>query len=117
MGVPVFVYGTLLDPAVFVRFAGRAPLRRAARALLPGYRRVYLRGTTYPTLLPGTGAVAGLLLPRLAPAALRRLAAYEGACYRLLPVRTVTARGARNARAWIAPRWRADPFRDWLTPR
>jgi hypothetical protein len=103
MGVPIFVYGTLLDPRVFARFAGRGPLRRALKARLAGWQRVPLRGTPYPTLRRGAGEVAGLLLPRLSPAAMRRLAAYEGASYRLAPVRVLTVRGLRRARAWIAP--------------
>jgi gamma-glutamylcyclotransferase (GGCT)/AIG2-like uncharacterized protein YtfP len=114
--VAVFIYGTLLDPAVFSRFAGRAPLRRAIPARLPGHRRVRLRGTPYPTLVAGAGAVCGLLLPRLSAAAFRRLAAYEGPDYALLPVRVRTRRGPRRARAWIAARRRADPTASW-TPR
>ncbi|MGG5821562.1 gamma-glutamylcyclotransferase family protein [Falsiroseomonas sp. HW251] len=117
MGEAIFVYGTLLDPRVFARFAGRTPPLRAVPARLSGHRRVHLRGTPWPTLLPGQGEVAGLLMPRLAPDAMRRLRAYEGACYRLSRVRVVTARGARMARAWIAPRWLADPRRDWVAPR
>lgn len=107
MGAPVFVYGTLLDARIFARFAGRRPLRRALPARLTGWRRVGLRGTAYPTLARGPGEVAGLLLPRLAPAAFARLSAYEGACYGLVPVRVATPRGPRRARAWVAPRWRA----------
>ena len=111
MGAPVFVYGTLLDPRIFARFAGRAPLRRALPARLAGWRRVGLRvglrGTPYPTLARGAGEVAGLLLPRLAHSAFARLSAYEGACYALVPVRVATPRGPRCARAWVAPSWRA----------
>ncbi len=114
--MPVFVYGTLLDRRVFARFAGQAPLRRAIPARLPGHRRVALRGTPYPTLLRAPGEVAGLLLLRLPPAALARLAAYEGASYGLAPVRVSTRRGPRWARAWLAARWRSDPSRDWSPP-
>ncbi len=118
-GFGVFVYGTLLDPRIFARFAGRAPLRRALPARLSGHRRVPLRGTPYPTLLRGEGEVAGLLLPRLAPAALARLSAYEGPSYALVPLRVATPRGPRRARAWAAAPWRADAGRDWLpcTPK
>jgi hypothetical protein len=112
----LFLYGTLLDPRLFIRFAGRSPLRRAMAATLPGHRRVMLRGTRYPTLLRGPGLVRGVLVPRVAPPALTRLAAYEGAGYALAPVRVDTARGPRRARAWIAPRWRAAPGAAW-TPR
>lgn len=113
LGAPLFLYGTLLDPRRFARFAGRAPLRRAMAAHLTGYRRVRLRGTPYPTLRRGAGEVAGLLLPRLAPAALARLAAYEGGSYRLVPVRVTTRRGPRRGRAWVASPWRADSTAPW----
>jgi gamma-glutamylcyclotransferase (GGCT)/AIG2-like uncharacterized protein YtfP len=115
--VAVFIYGTLLDPAVFARFAGYAPLRRAVPARLPGHRRVRLRGTPYPTLVAGAGAVCGLLLPRLAPEAFRRLSAYEGPGYALRPVRVRTRRGPRRARAWMTARRRADPAAAWMPGR
>jgi gamma-glutamylcyclotransferase (GGCT)/AIG2-like uncharacterized protein YtfP len=112
----LFLYGTLLDPAVLVRMAGRAGLhRRAVPARLPGHRRVVLRGTPYPTLLRGRGVVAGLLL-RAGPATLRRLALYEGPLYRLRPCRVLTRRGARRALAWVAPAWRARGSTDWKDP-
>jgi len=76
---------------------------------------VVLRGTPYPTLRRGEGAVEGLLLPRLAPAALARLSAYEGASYALVPVRVATPRSPRRGRAWIAARWRAE-MRAWPQP-
>lgn len=111
---PVFVYGTLLDPRILARFAGRRPLRRALPGRLAGFRRVALRGTPYPTLLRGSGMVDGLLLPRLAPAAFARLAAYEGAYYALCPVLVATPRGPRGARAWVGPAWRAASELEWF---
>jgi hypothetical protein len=44
---------------------------------------------------------------RVGAAAFRRLSAYEGPQYRLVPVRVATARGPIHARAWLAPCWRA----------
>lgn len=109
----VFLYGSLLDAGVFRRMAGTlAPFRRALPARLGGYRRVALRGTPYPTLLRAAGVVDGVLVA-LAPAPLARLSTYEGASYRLIPVRVQTSRGPRCARAWVAARWRADPARPW----
>jgi gamma-glutamylcyclotransferase (GGCT)/AIG2-like uncharacterized protein YtfP len=103
----LFLYGTLLDPAIFARFAGRAPLRRAIPARTQGWRRARLRGTRYPTLLRGEGEVAGLLLPLVPASGFARLSAYEGASYRLVPLRVATRFGPRRARAWLAPAWRA----------
>ena len=104
----LFLYGTLLDPRVLVRVTGE---RRLARRLRPagllGYARVALRGTPYPTLIARAGAHTNGALLRVGSAALARLMAYEGAAYRLRPVRVLTAQGPCRARAWIAPRWRA----------
>ncbi|MDJ0390824.1 gamma-glutamylcyclotransferase family protein [Roseomonas sp. E05] len=92
---------------MLTREAGDAHLhRRAIPAEAPGFRRVALRGTPYPTLARGPGTVAGLLV-RPPPAALVRLHVYEGPFYRLAPLRVRTARGPLWARAWIAPPWRA----------
>ena len=109
----VFLYGTLLDRRLFRRMAGSArPFRRGMHARAEGVRRVALRGTPYPTLVPGEGAVAGRLVP-LPAAPLTRLRAYEGSSYRLVPLRVVTARGLRRVRAWAAARWRAAVGHVW----
>jgi hypothetical protein len=112
-GVPIFLYGTLLDPAILAARAGRRGLRgRPASA--PGWRRVALRGQPYPTLLRASrGAVAGLVVT-LAGAPLRRLMAYEGAAYRLRSLR-LRRPGARPlALAWIAAPSLAASGRPWI---
>jgi hypothetical protein len=113
---PLFLYGTLLDPAVFAAVAGSAaPLRAGRAAVLRGMRRVALRGTPWPTLMADArGAVAGRVV-RVGPVLLRRLARYEGPPYRLRPV-VPRARGrAVPALAWIAPRGRAEASRPWIS--
>ena len=95
----LFLYGTLLRPDLLARLAGR-PLRLAP-ADLPGWRRVRLRGTRYPTLRRARATVRGATV-EVGAAALRRLDAYEGPRYRRV---CVTARGPRRplpAQAWIA---------------
>ena len=104
----LFLYGTLLRPDVLERMAGQPGLARRLRpARLVGWARVALRGTPYPTLVPAPGATTAGALLRCGPAARARLRAYEGASYRLVPVRVATARGPVRARAWVAARWRA----------
>jgi gamma-glutamylcyclotransferase (GGCT)/AIG2-like uncharacterized protein YtfP len=111
--VRVFLYGTLLDPRVFRRMAGTLrPFRRAVPARLPGFRRVAVRGTPYPTLLRGEGDVSGVIVT-LPPVPLARLMSYEGASYRLTPVQVLTRRGPSHAHAWATAPWRADPRRPW----
>lgn len=95
----------MLDRRVLARQSGDPRLPRRARpASLEGHRRVVFRGTPYPTLrpMPG-GTVAGLLI-RPTTGAMRRLRAYEGACYRLHPFRVLTRHGPRRARAFVVPR-------------
>ncbi len=110
----LFLYGTLLDPVVLARMSGRRGLgRRALPARLPGFRRVLLRGTPYPTLVAARGeAVAGLVM-EVSGRPLRRLAAYEGPSYRLRPLRVLTPRGPWRVHAWLAPPWRADIGSAW----
>lgn len=113
----LFLYGTLLDPRVLAAQSGEARLaRRTVPACLPGHRRVFLRGTPYPTLLPDAAAAVEGVLVRAGPRALRHLAAYERPPYRLVPIRVLTPRGPCRARAWLTPRWRADPARPWEPP-
>ncbi len=104
----LFLYGTLLDPRVLARQSGERDLARWLRpARLEGHARTGLRGTHYPTLVRRPGAETAGAVLRAGPAALRRLAAYEGPQYRLVPVRVETRRGPVRARAWMAARWRA----------
>jgi gamma-glutamylcyclotransferase (GGCT)/AIG2-like uncharacterized protein YtfP len=99
MSLHLFLYGTLLDPKLLARFAGRTvPFTPVT---LPGWRRVGLRGGHYPTLLRARSKVEGVFAVVNGPT-LARLAAYEGASYRLKPVVVQTTRGHKVARAWIA---------------
>jgi hypothetical protein len=110
----VFLYGSLMAPAVFARRTGTAaPLAAARPALLPGWRRVALRGTPFPTLLADRRAAVDGIVVTLPPSLLPPLHAYEGALYRFLPVLVVSEGHRLAARAWIARPDRADPARPW----
>ncbi len=111
----LFLYGTLLDPAVLAARSGRRGLEPRARpALLPGWRRVMLRGAPYPTLVRARGGVVRGVVLRVLGAPLRRLMAYEGAAYRRQPVTPlVPGRGRCRAEAWVAHPLLADLTRVW----
>ncbi len=97
----LFLYGTLTDLLGLGRCAGR-PLRgQAVPAVLPGYRRVLLRGARYPTLRRSPGhAVHGLIL-RVNADMLVRLRNYESLRYRLVNLRLTTPHGPARARCFI----------------
>jgi gamma-glutamylcyclotransferase (GGCT)/AIG2-like uncharacterized protein YtfP len=97
----LFIYGTLLDLGLLSRLLGRPAMVQPA--VLEGWRRVRLRGTPYPTLVPARDEVWGGLIFADAPA-LRRLHRYEGPRYRLVPVRprVTGSRAVTPAYAWIA---------------
>jgi len=99
--VRLFLYGTLLDPrSLAMRSGDPAMPQRCRSAVLRGWRRVTLAGTPWPTLRRcGNATVTGKIVVADA-AALRRLAAYEGAEYRL---RRLVIEPRTPAWAWIAP--------------
>lgn len=110
----LFLYGTLLDPEVLARMSGEPSLPRAMRAArLEGWRRVFLRGTPYPTLIEDAASVVEGAVVRAGPAAVARLSDYEGSAYAMVPLTVATDRGPLRARAWIAPAWRAEADRPW----
>ncbi|QXM23925.1 gamma-glutamylcyclotransferase [Elioraea tepida] len=110
----VFLYGTLMDPAVFQRIAGTAaPLEAARPALLEGWRRVTLRAAPFPTLLRDPSGRVDGLLATIPLALLPPLHAYEGQLYRFVTVRVLSDGAILSARAWVAHPSRADPRRPW----
>ena len=65
--LPLFVYGTLMDPAVRARVLGVQALVTARPARLTGYRRLAIPGFEYPVVAAGApeDVVEGQLLDRL----------------------------------------------------
>lgn len=94
--VRVFVYGSLLVPAVVRAVLGRTPA--AAPAALHDYRRCSLRGPAYPALLRAPGRCTRGAVIELAPAELRRLDRYEDDFYIRRPV-TVALDDGSSVRA------------------
>jgi gamma-glutamylcyclotransferase (GGCT)/AIG2-like uncharacterized protein YtfP len=96
----LFLYGTLLDPELMTRLAGR-PIP-VISATLDGWRRVALPGSRYPTLRRARGTVFGAVVT-VNGRTLARLTAYEGPAYSLKQLTVSVARGKTVAQAWIAP--------------
>lgn len=89
--LPLFVYGTLADPA----FAGRLLERRVVPepAILLDHERGELPALGYPVVVPAAGGeVEGSLYRFLTAADYERLDAYEGVAERLYARRRAEAR-------------------------
>jgi hypothetical protein len=108
--VRLFLYGTLLRPAVFAQRGGGPPPRPGTPARLAGWRRVRLRGSRDPTLRRG-GVVDGAVHD-VAAVTLRRLNAYEGPRYRLTRVVVTTPGGKTGAWTWIAAAATRRPWKE-----
>lgn len=121
--VPMFFFGTLMDPDVLSLVLGH-PLGglRIEPASARGVRRVHVAGRSYPMLLPHPGGrVEGHLVGGLTELDRARLAYYEGWEYDVGSVavtdragRTVTARMyvcppqiEADARVWRLDRWQS----------
>ena len=91
----VFTYGTLLFPAVMAALTGRQLSH--CKAVLPGYRRLLVRGRVYPAIVPDPKAhTAGVLYDNLDSTSLEMLDRFEGDLYQLDPVTVIIGDGSRR---------------------
>jgi len=114
--VRFFFYGTLLDPDVRRQVLGRAAGALPVEdAVLTGYRRVYVRGKTYPVVVPDpASAVEGCLMRGLDRRAAERLIAFETDEYDLVERTVMTASGKTiRCRVFVAGRRAAPSVQPW----
>ncbi len=97
----LFVYGSLMYPAVWRRLVRRRYPSHPAR--LRGYRRFRVKGETYPGLLRARGGVvSGVVYLGVRQRDLTRLDRFEGHCYRRVPVRVeVDGLGRQPAEVYL----------------
>lgn len=97
---PLFFYGTLMDPEILASVLERQPSPQATEAgWIVGYRRFYVRGETYPSLIhagPEDRVHGTLYRPRSA-SEIARLNRFEGEEYRALIVEVKLSSGRRVA--------------------
>jgi len=114
---PLFIYGTLLDPAVRRFVLGPKAAQAVRPAVLHGYRRLSVAGKDYPAVERAPmSRTAGGILPPPGPVALARLDAFEGTEYRRLRVRatvggrllTVETYAAAPGLPLLGTEWRLD---------
>lgn len=112
-----FFYGTLMDPDVLAAVVGRRILpARTQPATLAGFRRVGLKGTPYPVIVPGAAAdtVAGVVVAGLTAADVRNLKRFEGAAYGIETVSVSLGGGATaNARVFVPTKGVAATDTEW----
>ena len=107
--MPLFVYGTLMDPDMLGAVLGRDPAAGwAGAAHLPGHDIVAVAGRPYPMLIRRTGArAAGHLIAGLDARDMAHLRRYEGRSYHLRRVRVRRPGGALVAARLFACREKA----------
>ncbi|QNT68222.1 gamma-glutamylcyclotransferase family protein [Defluviicoccus vanus] len=127
-----FFYGTLMDAAVRAAVLGpRTDLPPVEAASLSGYGRLYMRGATYPVLVPAPQQeVEGVLLHEVDANAERRLVRFEGDAYWQAMVTVAGRRSgsiaaccflpvnnnlADETRPWDLATWRRRHRRRYLT--
>lgn len=115
-GLPLFVYGTLMFPAVrrkvYARTLTPGMLREAA---LPGHRAVRVAGAAYPTAVAAEGALlSGLLLPVPSVDDWERLRTYEGPEYGIVEVTVTLASGGSCRAVMFAGARPARPLENWI---
>ncbi len=104
----LFLYGSLLDPALFQRIAGVTLV--GLPAVLPGWRRVAMTHGPYPTLRREPGRMVAGVLAEVDGRAFAKLCDYEGPRWKLRQVLPVVHGRAIPAWAWIAA---GGSRRDW----
>lgn len=106
---PLFVYGTLMFPAVLDVLLGRVPATRPAG--LDGWRVAALPGRSYPALVPGERRADGKVLLDLRPEEWRIIDAYEDDVYDLCRIELVPPAG--EAVAYVCPSTDDALDQDW----
>lgn len=113
----LFFYGTLMDPDVQNVVLGRVvPDEHIEAGVAEGFRCVFVAGRSYPMLLPyAAGRVEGHLVHGLDRDAVRRLTAYEGREYHLVPLRVKSLDHGQTVTAgiFLTDRTIRPDRRDW----
>lgn len=81
----LFAYGSLMCPDIMAAVSTLA--REGHQAVLPGYRRLLVRGEQYPGVIPDPDtSVAGVVYHDITAEGWARLDRFEGAMYERAPV-------------------------------
>lgn len=110
-----FFYGTLIDPDVRAAVLGKLTENETVvRAELPDWRRVGLRGRSYPVIVPASGATVEGVAASFAPGAAARvtglLTSFEGTEYRMA---SVTLLSGQTASVFVGSRHCHPTGREW----
>lgn len=99
--IPLFVYGTLLQPAIMQQVTGR--MFPALAASLPGYQCYRLRNRTYTGIIEQANARVNGVVYQINQRALRLIDLYEDGCYQRQMLKVNTAKGPVLAHTHVIP--------------
>lgn len=97
----IFVYGSLMFDDIWNRVVKRHYEKQ--KAVLPGYRRLSVKGENYPGLVKSfNSSVEGVIYFAVTAQDIKRLDKFEGRYYRKIPVTVVCEDGREhNAKAYV----------------
>jgi gamma-glutamylcyclotransferase (GGCT)/AIG2-like uncharacterized protein YtfP len=100
-GCNVFTYGSLMYPQVWQRVVRGT--YQSSEASIRGFRRLCVRGETYPVLVVARGApqLSGRVYYDVSPADIQRLDAFETEAYVRVPVAASTNGTAIAAQGYL----------------
>jgi len=97
----IFVYGSLMFDDIWNRIVKRRYDKQSA--LLPGYKRLAVKGESYPGLVKSfNSSVEGVIYFNVTAQDIKRLDKFEGRYYRKVPVTVISDTGhLHKARAYL----------------
>ena len=96
----IFVYGTLLSPAILENLTGKS--LKTSSAVLSGYKRYCVKNCDYPALIRKDGSITnGLIIENAEDSTLAVLSFYEGDEYEIRKVIVLLNGKPENALTFI----------------
>ncbi len=96
----LFIYGTLLFPAVLKKVTGKT--FNSVPAVLPGFIRCSIKNCEYPAVIKNSNSkVSGMLLQNVDKKSMKKIADFEGSEYKISQVTVLKGKQKILANAFV----------------